>query len=117
MQNIETRMTKGKNGWNAKTELPLEGITLTDGDKVKPAILTISTRKHHRGGMVTDCSVAFRDGHFMTHRLYTDYSQSYTRDLNARCTEKTVERMHKEAVDNIAEIESAARDHYAALED
>jgi hypothetical protein len=116
MKNLETRMNKGRDGWQAKTEIPLEGISITDGDKVKPAILTISTRKHSRGGLSTGCSVAFRDGNFMTHRVYTDFNVAYTRDPNARCTEKAIERMHSEALADIATIESAVRDHYAALE-
>jgi hypothetical protein len=116
MQNLETRMNKGRDGWQAKTEIPLDGITITDGDKVKAGILTISTRKHSLGGLSTGCSVAFRDGNFMTHRVYTDFNANYTRDPNARCTEKAIERMHGEALADIATIESAVRDHYAALE-
>ena len=111
-----TRMSKGRNGWEAKTELPLDGITREDHTGTCPAILTISTMKTSRGGLVTSCSVAFRSGMFMSHRLYEDFSQRYTYAPNARCTEKAVATMQDQALADLALIEQAARDHYAGRE-
>lgn len=113
MSDFRTRMQKGRDGWAAKTEVPLIGIVLKDGDNNLPAILTISTRKSSRGGLATGCSVAFVSGHFMRHRMFKDFNQNYTTDEAARCTEKNIEKMHNAALADITTIEAAAREHYA----
>ena len=105
-----TRIYKGRDGWQAKTEIDLEGVTLTEGDKVKPAILTISTRKTSRG-LETGCSVAFRDGMFMTHRLYEDFNARFAAS-DARCTEKAIRTMHDDALAKLDTIKTAALEHY-----
>lgn len=113
---MHTTVEKGRNGWEAKTEIPLDGITREDHTGTCPAILTIRTSKPSRGGVVTHCSVAFRSGAFMSHRLHEDYSQRYDYDPNARCTEKAIKTAHDTALADFDRIEQAARDHYAGRE-
>ena len=112
MREPETFLRKGYDGWEAKTEIPLDGITIEDHNGTCPALLTIRTAKTSRGGLATSASVAFRSGAFMTHRLYQDYSQRYTSDPAARCTEKNVQRMHDAALADRDLIVATARAHY-----
>ena len=113
MEKPNTYMSKGRDGWAAKTEIPLDGVTREDHTGTCPAILTIRTAKTSHGGIATNCSVAFRSGKFMSHMLYQDFSQRYAYDANARCTEKAVRTSHDAALADLALIERAARDHYA----
>lgn len=110
MTEPNTRIQKGRDGWEAKTELLLDGLTLTERDKVKQGYLTISTRKTSRG-LETGCSVAFRDGMFMTHRLYEDFNARFAAS-DARCTEKAIRTMHAAALDKLDTIKAAALAHY-----
>lgn len=110
MNEPTTNMRKGRDGWEAKTEMPLPGLTLTEGDKVKPAILTISTSKTSRG-LETGCSVAFRDDMFMTHRLYEDFNARFAAK-DTRCTEKAIREMHDAALAKLDTIKAAALAHY-----
>ena len=107
-----TRIYKGRDGWQAKTEIDLEGVTLTEGDKVKQGVLTISTRKTPRG-LESSASVAFRDGMFMTHRLYQDFTARMAAS-DVRCTEKAIRTMHDAALAKLPTIIECARKHYKA---
>ena len=113
MEKPTTYMRKGYNGWTAKTELPLEGITREDHNGTCQAILTISTAKTSRGGLATSASVAFKSGAFMSHLLYQDFNANYKTEPDARCTVKAVERLHDEALADLELIVTAARNHYA----
>lgn len=107
---MTTRINKGRDGWQAKTEIDLPGLILTDREKTKQGVLTISTRKTSRG-LETGISVAFRDGMFMTHRLYEDFNARYAASA-ARCTEKAIRTMHDEALAKLETLKDHAYAHY-----
>ena len=116
MEKPQTHMRKGRDGWTAKTEIPLEGITREDHTGTCPAILSINTSKASRGGLQTTVSVAFQSGAFMSHRLYEDFSGRFAAEPTARCTEKAIERMHDAALAKLDSIVDSARRHYGAAE-
>lgn len=108
-----TQIYKGRDGWRAKTEMDLPGITLNEGmigETTKQGMLTISTSKTSRG-LETGASVAFRDGRFMTHRLYQDFNARFAAS-DSRCTEKAIRTMHDAALAKLPTILECAYKHY-----
>lgn len=84
-----TRISKGRDGWQAKTVLPL-GF-----DK---RVLVISTYKT-TGGVVTQQQVMKLDDHgCMSFMMFGDFSKR-TMFKGVRCTEKTITEIHKQATD------------------
>ena len=83
-------------------------------DLVANRVLQVSTSKVSDGTIVTRASVHVKEGGFLTHRVFTDFSQ---RMMTAaiRCTEKNVTLQHLEAMAKINEIHSAITAHYAKL--
>lgn len=89
MTEATTRIRKSIRGtWQAKTDLPLDFTS--DG---KPAELHLSTYKSERG-LATYVGVKFRDGAFITTRVFRDFHARC--ELSAlRCTEANVTRQHE----------------------
>lgn len=75
-------------------------------------VLCISTHKVSDGSVVTSATVHLRDGGFLSHRMFTDFSQ---RMMTAaiRCSEKNVATQHAEAMSKLAELKEAVTAFYA----
>lgn len=81
--------------------------------------LTISTRKHHRGGIVSDATVCqvSEDGTWRSHRIGFgtpggDYSRTLIRDQKKRCTEKALREAHESALEQLALVLAEAIAYY-----
>jgi hypothetical protein len=97
---MQTRITKGDNGYKA----------ITDHDLPNGMTLRVSTRKGNTY-LTTTASCHKKDGHFETHRLYQDYHKTIEK-LSARCTEKTIRTMHERALQDFDLIVQDALNHY-----
>ena len=82
--------------WRAQDDYEL-------GDK---KVLQISTSKVNSGSIVTRATVHMHDGAFLSHRMFTDFSQCLKTSRD-RCTEKNVAAQHAEAVGKLEEIKEA----------
>ena len=75
-------------------------------------VLQVSTHKVSCGDLVTSATVSKRDGGFLSHRMFTDFSQRImTRAV--RCSEKNVAEQHAEAMTKLAELKEAIAAFYA----
>jgi hypothetical protein len=107
---METNMTKKKDGWTAKTIIPM-------GDDRE---LHIETSKSSAGfliGLVTRASVHKRDGMFLVHAFGLgtgrgDFSQRME-TTEARVTEKSVSEQHARNLEQADMVLTLAREHYA----
>ena len=75
-------------------------------------VLQISTYKVSSGALVTTATVSKRDGAFLSHRMFTDFSQRMM-TAAVRCSEKNVAAQHAEAMGKLAELKEAVAAHYA----
>ncbi len=75
-------------------------------------VLAINTHKVSSGSVVTTATVQIRDGMYLTHRMFTDFSQRLM-TARVRCTEKNVTVQHAEAMTKLSEIKEAVTAHYA----
>ena len=117
---METKVTKGKNGWEAETSISMGPATERHGDKVGERVLTIRTSKGYGPGKGIDAraSVALHLDGWVQHVIGYgtpggDFSQRILRS-GAKCTEKAVRALHEEAITHADAILADARDHYAA---
>lgn len=98
---METLVRKGHNGWRAKSEIQL------DNNRV----LSIETSKGSYGGLTTWASVSVRDGDFLSHRLFQDFSKNIIKTNPSRVTAKVVEAQH--ALINLDEVLAMVEQHYS----
>ena len=98
---METLVRKGRDGWEAKSEIQL------DNDRV----LSIRTSKGSYGGLTTWASVSVRDGDFLSHRLFQDFSKNIIKTNPSRVTAKVVEAQH--ALINLDEVLAMVEQHYS----
>ena len=97
---MNTRIQKSKIlGWNATSEIELGNSR----------VLTIRTCKRNGGVIVSYASAAKREGAFLQHVIFQDYSERVAIGGN-RATEKSVSDLHS-SIDFEAVIK-AANDHY-----
>ena len=97
---MEIRVYKSKsNGWSASSEIAMAG----------GRVLTINTCKRNGGVIVSHASVAIRDGAFLQHVIFQDYSTRVAIGGN-RATEKSVSDLHS-SIDFEA-VMKAASAHY-----
>jgi hypothetical protein len=82
-------------------------------DLVANRVLKVSTHKTSSGWLVTTASVHVKEGSFLTHRMYHDFSQRME-SSSVRCTEKNVTAQHAACMAKINEIHSAITVHYIA---
>ena len=77
-------------------------------------VLRISTHKVSSGALVTTATVQIRDGQFLSHRMYTDFSQRLTARM-LRCTEKNVTLQHADVMRlrELTALKEAIDAHYA----
>ena len=94
-----------RNNWAAEDNVELEN------DRV----LEIRTMKVSDGTIVTRATVNVRDGSFMSHRMFHDFSQRLMTSQN-RCTEKNVAAQHAEAMTKKAELLEAVAAWYKEKE-
>lgn len=124
----KTKIFKGRNGWEADTEVVLPDVVSTEGARTDlsgakregETRLTISTSKYSRGGIWSRASVSFHgtDG-CMVHAFglgtgLGDFSKTLAADQTARCTEKSVRAQHERACLNIGAVIAEAKAFYAA---
>ena len=101
---METFIRKDMRGnWKAETEIKLEGSML----------LTLRTSRNCSGELVTHASVGTTDGKFVTHVMYSDYSQWQMRKKYPRITSKIVEEQHAEVLKTLDRIKSDIAKFYA----
>ena len=76
-------------------------------------VLRINTHKVSDGSVVTSATVQIRDGMFLSHRMFTDFSQ---RMMTAaiRCSEKNVTEQHAQCMVKLAELKEAITVWYIA---
>ncbi len=80
-------LVKGRSGWEVETCFPLpEGRELS-----------IRTNKRPDGTLCTTASVSKRDGMCRTFVMFQDYMKTIRRE-KVRCTEKTVQAQHLDAL-------------------
>lgn len=99
-----TRVQKGMRGtWEAKDSIELGNNR----------VLQVSTHKVSDGSLVTSATVHLRDGAFLSHRMFTDFSQ---RMMTAaiRCSEKNVTEQHAQCMVKLAELKEAITVWYIA---
>jgi hypothetical protein len=96
-----------RTGWRAETK-----IQLGDGWQ-----LNITTRKHHDGSLVSFASVDRKERGFLTHRMFADYSRNIIRRYNLRCTDKTIQALHDEALSHMENLMLDILAHYQAQEE
>ena len=75
-------------------------------------VLRINTHKVSDGSIVTSATVQIRDGMFLSHRMFTDFSQRMM-TADVRCSEKNVAAQHAEAMGKLVELKEAVAAHYA----
>jgi hypothetical protein len=91
-----------RNGWRAQDSYELGNNQ----------VLKINTSKVSDGSIVTRATVHLHDGAFLSHRMFTDFSQCLKTSRD-RCTSKNVATQHAEAVSKLAEIKEAVTAWYA----
>lgn len=100
-----TRVRKDiRNNWAAEDSI----------DLVANRVLQIQTRKTSDGTVVTSATVHVKDGEFLSHRMFTDFSQRLM-TAKIRCTEKNVTQQHAEAMTKRNELLSAVTAWYAKI--
>lgn len=102
---MTTRIYKGRDGWQARTEINLN---------TKDRVLVITTSKGSRG-LSTHSMVNTKVRGFLQWELYGDFSKS-TPYPGVRCTEKTVRELHQQALDAQAAVIAEAAAHYVKKE-
>ena len=116
---FELKMTKGRDGWKAQSEITLgecDGMSAgTRGER----ILKLSTYKHPRGGIWSLASVAVREhregGYYSeSTMLFQDYNKTVQHIAAARATEKAIKQAHETALRSFPAIIEEARAQYAA---
>jgi hypothetical protein len=110
-----SRISKGRDGWEAKTIFPLP--ELARGDRGEYA-LTIHTYKGNRG-LVSSASISQHGAGFTVHAfgsmraLMGDYSKTVLL-TPTRCTEKAVQAQHLSALAQAEAVKAEGLAYYAA---
>lgn len=99
---MEMQLSKGRDGWKAETHIELDGGRWLD----------ISTWKSN-GGIRSRVHCYRREGSFRTYALFQDYNATLATST-ARCTEKAVAELHRQALAKLDEVKAAVTAFYAA---
>lgn len=111
----KTMMSKGRDGWDAKTKITL-GLCpsfdlASNGKTDSERVLTIHTFKGSRGlGTYASVSTSHKDG-FTTMILGSDFYERIATS-SERCTEASVKRLHATALQDLGNIVMRARSFY-----
>lgn len=97
-------ITKGRNGWEATSIVPLDA----------ERHLNIRTGKSARAGLVTTATAVKLTDFGYTFTVFEDFSRRVGQS-DARCTEKTVALAHAAVMAQIEGIKAEALAHYGAL--
>lgn len=118
----ETLIRKGRDGFEAKTEIVLEGVKTkgeggTSFNRPGKSVLTISTGKSSfNKGLRSFASASFHgDDGTITTVLFGDYSKTLAKNFE-RCTEKTVTKLHAEVLVMVPAILEEVTAFYAPKE-
>jgi hypothetical protein len=76
-------------------------------------VLQISTHKVSSGDIVTTATVQLRDGKFLSHRMFTDFSQRMV-TAAVRCSEKNVAEQHAACMTKVEELKEAVTAWYVS---
>tara|TARA_R110000868_G_scaffold60_2_gene676 strand:- start:1315 stop:1632 length:318 start_codon:yes stop_codon:yes gene_type:complete len=79
-----TRHYKGLRGYRSETEIKLGGNR----------VLSITTMKRNGGNLATCASVGLKEGSFITHTMYQDYSATLINEFK-RVTKNAVIQQHQ----------------------
>lgn len=100
---IEIRTEKGRDGWTARSRIPL----------FDNMVLNIRTRKAStKGWLVTYVSAAKVEDGFETMRIYKDFS-IVANKTTGRATENSIYELHNNTLQDIEDIKAQALAHYA----
>lgn len=102
---METITRKGYNGWESKTEVPLEG---------KQVLRLTTYRNSEHGILFTRASVGTRDGDFITYALFSDFSEVVAKEPCARATAKVVEAQHQKVLADLDDLKARIAAYYAS---
>ncbi len=104
-----TSMQKGRDGWNAQTDIELEPLGPMEQDAKR--ILRIQTSKA-RCGISTSASVWKLDGRgTMTTVLFGDFRKTIAVE-SSRCTEKSVRTLHDTALASKTDLLAQVNAYY-----
>lgn len=115
MTTHNVNLTRGRDGWEAKTDVPLDFLP---GNRV----LAIHTSKSGRGGVSANGTVMTIEkdtGSGYSGRsfiLFQDFSKTLAFDRTVRTTEKTVSAIHAQALAALPDTLAAIRAHYKIME-
>lgn len=110
----KTRITKGRDGWEANTTIPLDGDE-SRAIAVGERFLKVSTHKRDGGRLVTTASVATKTDIGYQFAMFQDYMKTVSQS-KSRCTDKNVEVQHCGVLNDMDFILADVRAYYAAKE-
>ena len=99
---MNTRISKGRNGWEVCTRIDM-------GDD---RLLVIDTYKTFNGSLVTQARGKTVEGDFLVWSSGTDYSKRLAVSTPKRLTAKVAEEQHNKALQDIAVIRADFKNHY-----
>lgn len=100
-----TSTTKGRSGWECKTDVALGHLRL----------LRITTSKSERGGVTTSARVFHREsGGLLRTELFGDFSKCCASNSALRCLEKTVAAQHFCVLQTLDQLKSEVEAFYLA---
>jgi len=120
MERPTTTLTKSdRNGWEAKSIIPLPGVIEKDVmscDTPGLAQLEITTGKQYNGGLRASATVVYKTDYGFRHAISFvgagDYSRPVKTNPLARCTEKSVRELHEASLDYLDTILLDVANHY-----
>lgn len=91
----ETRMTKDRDGWEARSRVKLDRYGFPG------RILQITTSKAAGGGIYAHAmSATIKNGSFVW-EIFGDWQKTLAKQPKTRCTEKSVKALHDLAISNV----------------
>lgn len=103
-----TRITKGRDGWEALDVIPMAAGRL----------LRVTSHKWQRGGLVTFATSVSpsADGFGYSFVVFQDFNKTIKTESGTRCTEKTIKQHHAAAMYGIADVLTQANKQYQTEE-
>lgn len=75
-------------------------------------IMRINTSKRSSGQLATTATVGRMDGAFFTFMMFQDFNRTL-RSAKVRCTQRVVEEMHDDVLNDIDTVKAAVEEFYA----
>ena len=76
-------------------------------------VLTISTWRISPPYLKTTATVAAKNGSFLTHKMYEDYSKTWAHSAPSRLTDKVLKEQHNSVIEKLEEIKEDFRLFYS----